>query len=61
MVTDRLLREQLLSLLRGGNAHMTGSLKLDRTAFHLGEGAWQDHSVDPKVTVSVALTAHRAG
>lgn len=45
----------------GNDAHMTGSLKLDRTTFQLGEGAWQDHSVEPQVTVNVDLTAHKAG
>jgi polyisoprenoid-binding protein YceI len=46
--------------IEGNTAHMTGSLKLDRSSFQLGAGAWQDHSVDPTVTVKVDLTAHRA-
>jgi polyisoprenoid-binding protein YceI len=45
----------------GNNAHMTGSMKLDRSSFQLGAGAWQDHSVEPEVTVNVDLTAHKAG
>lgn len=45
----------------GASAHMTGSLKLDRSSFQLGAGAWQDHSVEPEVTVNVDLTAHKAG
>ena len=45
----------------GDIAKMTGSLTLDRTAFMLGDGAWQDHSVEHSVTVKVDLTAKRAG
>ena len=33
----------------------------DRSSFQMGAGAWQDHSVDPEVTVNVDLTAHKAG
>lgn len=47
--------------ITGNDAHMTGALKLDRATFHLGEGAFQDHSVDPQVTVNIDLTAHKAG
>ena len=45
----------------GDTAKMAGSLTLDRTAFKLGDGSWQDHSVEPKVTVKVDLTAKKAG
>lgn len=44
----------------GDTAKMKGSVKLDRTTFHLGEGSWQDHAVDSSVTVNVDLTAHKA-
>lgn len=47
--------------IAGNDAHMTGSMKLDRGAFQIGAGAWQDHSVDPSVTVNVDLTAHKTG
>jgi polyisoprenoid-binding protein YceI len=45
----------------GDTAKMQGSLTLDRTLFMIGEGAWQDHSVDHSVTVKVDLTAKKAG
>lgn len=44
----------------GNDAHMTGSLTLDRTAFQIGAGSWQDHAVDNSVTVNIDLTAHKA-
>jgi polyisoprenoid-binding protein YceI len=47
--------------ITGNDAKMKGSMALDRSSFSLGDGAYQDHSVDPKVTVNVELTAHRAG
>jgi polyisoprenoid-binding protein YceI len=47
--------------IAGNDAHMTGSLAIDRSAFQLGIGTQQDHSVDPMVTVNVDLTAHKAG
>ena len=45
----------------GDNAKMQGSVTLDRNLFKIGAGAWQDHSVDPSVTVKVDLVAKRAG
>jgi polyisoprenoid-binding protein YceI len=43
----------------GDTAKMQGSVTLDRNAFKIGEGAWQDHSVDAHVMVKVDLTAKR--
>ncbi len=44
----------------GDHADMTGSLTLDRNLWKIGAGAWQDHSVDPNVTVKVRISAQRA-
>ncbi|KPL67048.1 hypothetical protein SZ64_02425 [Erythrobacter sp. SG61-1L] len=46
--------------IEGDTAKMQGQAKIDRTAWGLGEGSWQDKSVDPNVTVKVDITAKRA-
>ena len=44
----------------GDTARMNGQLVLNRTAFGIGQGQWSTPDVvDTKVTVIVALTAHR--
>ncbi|OJW71534.1 MAG: hypothetical protein BGO57_16695 [Sphingomonadales bacterium 63-6] len=44
----------------GDTAKMKGEAQIDRTEWGLGEGSWQDKSVDPNVTVKVDITATRA-
>lgn len=47
--------------ISGDTARVNGAVVLDRTAFGVGQGQWRSGDVvDPKVTVSVSLTAHRA-
>ncbi|HEY2051004.1 MAG TPA: YceI family protein [Caulobacteraceae bacterium] len=47
--------------ITGDKAVMTGSTVIDRTAFGVGQGQWKTGDVvAAKVTVNVALTAHRA-
>ena len=47
--------------IAGDKAVMNGSAVIDRTAFGVGQGQWKGGDVvATKVTVSVALTAHRA-
>jgi polyisoprenoid-binding protein YceI len=44
----------------GDTTKMNGALTLDRTAFGVGQGQWANGQVvDTKVTVDVAVTAHR--
>jgi polyisoprenoid-binding protein YceI len=46
--------------IAGDTARMNGAVVLDRTAFGVGQGQWKTGAVvDTKVTVNVALTAHR--
>jgi polyisoprenoid-binding protein YceI len=46
--------------IAGDVAKMNGALTLDRTAFGVGQGQWANGQVvDTKVTVDVAVTAHR--
>ena len=47
--------------IAGDKATMDGSLTIDRSLWEIGAGAWQDHSVDPNVTVKVKLSATKAG
>ena len=47
--------------ITGDKAAMEGSLVIDRSLWSIGAGAWQDHSVDPNVTVKVKLSATKAG
>lgn len=47
--------------IAGNKADMEGSLVIDRSLWGIGEGSWQDHSVDPNVTVKVKLSATKAG
>ena len=47
--------------IEGDTAKMKGEAKIDRKEWGLGEGSWQDKSVDPNVTVKVDITAERAG
>lgn len=44
----------------GDVARMKGSLKIERKAFGLGTGSWQDSHIDPQVTVEVSVTAKKA-
>ena len=47
--------------ISGDTARMNGSVVLNRTAFGIGQGQWKTGDVvATEVTVSVALTAHRA-
>lgn len=46
--------------IEGDTAKMKGEAKIDRKEWGLGEGSWQDKSVDPNVTVKVDITAKRA-
>ena len=47
--------------ISGDTARMNGSVVLNRTAFGIGQGQWKTGEVvATEVTVSVALTAHRA-
>ncbi len=47
--------------ISGDTARMNGSLVLNRTAFGIGQGQWKTGDVvATEVTVTVALTAHRA-
>jgi polyisoprenoid-binding protein YceI len=47
--------------ISGDTARMNGALVLNRTAFGIGQGRWSTKDVvDTSVTVTVALTAHRA-
>ena len=47
--------------ISGDTARMNGAIVLNRTAFGVGQGQWKTGEVvDTKVTVNVALTAHRA-
>jgi len=47
--------------ITGDTARMNGAVVLNRTAFGVGQGQWKTGEVvDTKVTVNVALTAHRA-
>ena len=47
--------------ISGDTARMNGSVVLNRTAFGIGQGQWKTGDVvATDVTVSVALTAHRA-
>jgi len=47
--------------IAGDTARMNGAVVLNRTAFGVGQGQWKTGEVvDTKVTVNVALTAHRA-
>ncbi len=47
--------------ISGDTAKMNGAMVLNRTAFGVGQGQWKTGEVvDTKVTVNVALTAHRA-
>ena len=46
--------------ISGDTARMNGAVVLNRTAFGVGQGQWKTGEVvDTKVTVNVALTAHR--
>jgi polyisoprenoid-binding protein YceI len=48
-------------VISGDTARMNGALVLNRTAFGIGQGKWSTKDVvDTSVTVTVALTAHRA-
>lgn len=47
--------------INGNKADMAGSVVIDRNLWSIGAGAWQDHSVDPNVTVTVKLSATKAG
>ena len=47
--------------INGDHADMAGSLTLDRTLWGIGKGSWQDKSVDPNVTVTVKISATKAG
>ena len=48
-------------VIAGDTAKMNGAVVLNRTAFGVGQGQWKTGEVvDTKVTVNVALTAHRA-
>ncbi len=47
--------------ITGNKADMNGSLVIDRSLWSIGAGSWQDHSVDPNVTVKVKLSATKAG
>jgi polyisoprenoid-binding protein YceI len=48
-------------VISGDTARMNGAVVLNRTAFGVGQGQWKTGEVvDTKVTVNVALTAHRA-
>jgi len=47
--------------ISGDTAKMNGAVALNRTAFGIGQGQWKTGDVvATEVTVSVALTAHRA-
>jgi polyisoprenoid-binding protein YceI len=47
--------------ITGDTARMNGAVQLNRLDFGLGQGRWKTADVvDPNVTVTVALTAHRA-
>ena len=47
--------------ISGDTARMNGAIVLNRTAFGVGQGQWKTGEVvDTKVTVNVALIAHRA-
>ena len=46
--------------INGNHADMDGSLVLDRSLWGIGAGSWQDHSVDPNVTVKVKISATKA-
>jgi polyisoprenoid-binding protein YceI len=47
--------------ISGDTARMNGAVVLNRTAFGVGQGQWSTGEVvDTKVTVSIALIAHRA-
>jgi polyisoprenoid-binding protein YceI len=47
--------------ITGDTARMNGAVVLNRTAFGVGQGQWKTGDVvDAKVTVNVALTAHKA-
>ena len=47
--------------IAGDTARMNGAVVLNRTTFGVGQGQWKTGEVvDTKVTVNVALTAHRA-
>jgi polyisoprenoid-binding protein YceI len=47
--------------IAGDTARMNGAVVLNRTSFGVGQGQWKTGDVvDTKVTVNVALTAHRA-
>jgi polyisoprenoid-binding protein YceI len=46
--------------IAGDTAKMNGTVVLDRTAFGIGQGRWKTGDVvATKVTVTIALTAHR--
>jgi polyisoprenoid-binding protein YceI len=46
--------------IEGDVAKMKGALTIDRKAFGLGVGTWQDGHIAPEVTVEVAVTAKKA-
>ena len=47
--------------ITGDTAKVNGAVALDRTAFGIGQGRWKTGDVvATKVTVTIALTAHRA-
>lgn len=46
--------------IEGDVAKMKGSLTIDRKAFGLGVGTWQDGHIAPEVTVEVSVTAKKA-
>jgi len=43
--------------ISGNTADMEGSVTIDRSLWSIGAGSWQDHSVDPNVTVKVKISA----
>lgn len=47
--------------INGNKAEMDGSVVIERSLWDIGTGAWQDHSVDPNVTVKVKISATKAG
>lgn len=46
--------------IEGDVAKMKGQLTIDRKAFDLGTGTWQDSHIGQQVTVEVAVTAKKA-
>ncbi len=46
--------------VEGDVAKMKGAVKIDRKAFGLGVGTWQDGHIAPEVTIEVSVTAKKA-